>query len=205
MAEENAKNRQRKPVNENDKRSRKTKQAIRNALFRLLETKSLEQITVSEIVKTADINRSTFYFYYEDINDMFAQTEKEIFDMFTRDIVATEYTFTDKSEFIAYLTKYLDFCRENEIVCKFVTSNRCNNDLADKIKNELKKIIPDSKRIYSETDPRYYLTTFAIAGFLHTTLEWMDDGMKIGTKEMAEFLTETYLSGAAFIKVKKPF
>lgn len=200
MAEKTVRDRQRKPVNGNDKRIRRTKQNIRNALFQILERKSLDQVTVSEIVRIADINRSTFYFYYENIEDLFRQTEQEIFDLFARDIIATEFRFEKKEEFAAYLTRYLDFCKENDIVCKFVTSNRCNNELADKIREQLQKNIPNSRRIYDETDPRYYLTTFAVSAFLFTILEWMDDGMKIGTEEMARFLTETYVSGSAFVK-----
>ncbi len=203
MAEYNEQGKARRPLNENDKRIRRTKQNIRNALFRILEQKSLDQVTVSEIVRTADINRSTFYFYYEDINDLFQQTEQEIFDTFTREVVATDAKFESKEEFIAYLTRYLDFCRENYIVCKFVTSNRCNNDLADKIREQLQKTIPNSRRIYDEKDPRQYLTTFAISAFLFSILEWMDDGMRIETKEMAEFLTEAYVSGSVFVKCRR--
>ena len=188
----------------NDKRIRKTKQNIRDALFQLLENRSLDQITVSEIVKTADINRSTFYFYYEDINDLFRQTNDEVLEMFAQDIIATDFRFNSKAEFVAYLSRFLNFCRENSVICKFVTSNRCNNDIADRIYTELKKVIPDSRQSYTENDPRYYLTTFAVAGFLFSVLEWIDDGMKITTDQMAEFLSETYLCGSVFVKNKRP-
>ena len=202
MSDYYAKSKQRKPLNTGDKRIRKTKQNIRDALFQILEEKSIDKITVAEIVQRADINRSTFYFYYEDIFDLFRQTETEVFETFVRDIVATDAAFTEKKDFVAYLTKYLEFCVQNSIVCKFVTANGCNNELANRIREELKKTIPNSRGIYPETDPRYYLTTFAISGFLFSIMEWMDDGMKIAPADMAEFLTETYLSGAAFIKQK---
>ena len=200
MSDYYAKSKQRKPLNTGDKRIRKTKQNIRNALFQILEEKSVDKITVAEIVQRADINRSTFYFYYEDINDLFRQTETEVFETFVRDIVATDAAFTEKKDFVAYLTKYLEFCVQNSIVCKFVTANGCNNELANRIREELKKTIPNSRGIYPETDPRYYLTTFAISGFLFSILEWMDDGMRIAPEAMADFLTETYLSGASFVK-----
>ena len=200
MSDYYSKSKQRKPLNTGDKRIRKTKQNIRNALFELLEEKTRDKITVSEIVQKADINRSTFYFYYEDINDLFRQTETEVFETFVRDIVSTDFAFSDKKEFVSYLTKYLEFCRQNVIVCKFVTANGCNNELADKIRAELKKRIPNSRTLYDPADPRYYLTTFAISGFLYAILEWMDDGMRIAPAVMADFLTETYLSGASFIK-----
>ncbi|MBQ6421135.1 MAG: TetR/AcrR family transcriptional regulator [Clostridia bacterium] len=202
MSDYYSKSKQRKPLNTGDRRIRKTKQNIRNALFRILEKKSIDKITVAEIVQEADINRSTFYFYYEDIYDLFRQTETEVFETFVRDIVATDFAFSDKKDFVTYLTKYLEFCRQNSTVCKFVTANACNNELADRIRAELKKTIPNSRSIYDETDPRFYLTTFALSGFLFAILEWMDDGMRIAPAEMADFLTETYLSGSLFVKRK---
>ena len=200
MSDYYSKSKQRKPLNTGDKRIRKTKQNICNALFSILEEKSIDKITVSEIVQRADINRSTFYFYYEDINDLFRQTQTEVFETFVRDIVATDFAFTEKKDFVNYLTKYLEFCERNSTVCKFVTANGCNNELADKIRAELKKRIPDSRTLYPASDPRFYLTTYAISGFLFAILEWMDDGMRIAPAAMADFLTETYLSGACFIK-----
>ncbi len=203
MSDYYSKSKQRKPLNTGDKRIRKTKQAIRNALFQIMEEKSIDKITVAEIVQKADINRSTFYFYYEDINDLLRQTENEVFETFVRSIVLTSFSFSKKEEFVQYLTKYMEFCRQNYIVCKFVTANACNNELANKIRSELKKTIPNSRTLYDEDDPRFYLTTFAISGFLFAILEWMDDGMRIAPAVMAEFLTETYLNGAIFIKKDK--
>ncbi|MCR5782601.1 MAG: TetR/AcrR family transcriptional regulator [Clostridia bacterium] len=202
MKNNNPVNEYRNSKNPNDKRTRKTKLNIRNALFTLLESKSVDQITVSEIVRTADINRSTFYFYYQDIKDLFEKTESDIFEDFTNNIVATDFKFAEKKEFVLYLSKYLNFCSDNYAMCRFLTSNRCNNNLADRIMSELKKAIPNSQMIYSKGDPRYYLTTFAISGFLFAILDWMDDGMKIPATEMAEFLADTYIKGSYYIKNK---
>lgn len=45
-------------------RVRLTKQMIENALLALLEEKNLEKITVLELCKKAEVNRTTFYKYY---------------------------------------------------------------------------------------------------------------------------------------------
>ncbi len=47
-----------------DRRVRKTKKAIQDAYFRLLEKKRTEKITVAEITREADIDRKTFYLHY---------------------------------------------------------------------------------------------------------------------------------------------
>ena len=47
-----------------DKRVRKTKRAIHSAMTRLLSVKPIEEITVTELSNAAEINRKTFYSYY---------------------------------------------------------------------------------------------------------------------------------------------
>ena len=53
-----------------DRRVKRTKKALRDCLFQLLDEKSADEITVKELTSAADINRSTFYFYYKDIDDI---------------------------------------------------------------------------------------------------------------------------------------
>lgn len=63
-----------------DRRTRYSLQAIRSALFQLLEEKELKSITVTDICKRADINRGTFYKYYADVPDLFSKIELSIVD-----------------------------------------------------------------------------------------------------------------------------
>ena len=44
-----------------------TKKAIMNAFIELLNERSFEKITVTDIVNRCKINRNTFYYYYQDI------------------------------------------------------------------------------------------------------------------------------------------
>lgn len=59
-------------------RKRITDRMIRETMMELLKNEPLSQITVSKLCEKAEINRSTFYTYYSDINDLY-QTMKEQF------------------------------------------------------------------------------------------------------------------------------
>ena len=63
-----------------DRRTKYTKSVIRQALFDLLKEKPLNKITVTDICKMADINRSTFYSYYEDVYALLTQIHNELFE-----------------------------------------------------------------------------------------------------------------------------
>ena len=61
-----------------DRRVRKTKKQLRQGLAKLMETKSVKEITVKELVEEVDINRSTFYLHYTDIYQMLEKIEEEL-------------------------------------------------------------------------------------------------------------------------------
>ena len=63
-----------------DRRVRKTKAQLRAGLARLMQKKSIKEITVKELVDEVDINRSTFYLHYSDIYQMLESIETELMD-----------------------------------------------------------------------------------------------------------------------------
>ena len=50
--------------------SKLTQKAIMNAFLEILKYKTLDKITVKDIIESTEINRNTFYYYYEDIYDL---------------------------------------------------------------------------------------------------------------------------------------
>jgi AcrR family transcriptional regulator len=58
--------------------TRRTKNAFRNSLTELMKQKAITQITVTEICEKADIHRTTFYAHYNDQYDLLKQMEQEV-------------------------------------------------------------------------------------------------------------------------------
>ena len=61
-----------------DRRIIRTKKLIVDALISILKEKSVENITVSELAKKADITRATFYQYYKSPVEMLETLQNEI-------------------------------------------------------------------------------------------------------------------------------
>lgn len=53
-----------------DRRTKYTRQVMKQTLFKLLEKKSFSKITVTELCRQAEINRGTFYLHYYDMDDV---------------------------------------------------------------------------------------------------------------------------------------
>jgi AcrR family transcriptional regulator len=66
-----------------DRRVKRTRQVIRDALISLIAEKGFDAISVKEITDRADINRSTFYFHYVDKYDLLEQSIDEMLKAFT--------------------------------------------------------------------------------------------------------------------------
>ena len=60
-----------------DRRTRKTQAALHNALITLLNGKPLDQITITELTRQADVNRATFYAHYSNVYDLFRHVEED--------------------------------------------------------------------------------------------------------------------------------
>ena len=73
-----------------DKRIRRTKKILTEALIEILKEKNVMDVTVSELAKKADVTRTTFYQYYRDPVDMLEQLQDEIAEDIQKVVEATE-------------------------------------------------------------------------------------------------------------------
>ncbi len=66
-------------MKKDDKRIQKTQKMLKCALCELLMEKEIHNITISELSNKINISRSTFYFHYDDIYDLYSKLESELF------------------------------------------------------------------------------------------------------------------------------
>lgn len=98
-----------------DRRIRKTKAQLRAGLAKLMQDKSIKEITVKELVDEVDINRSTFYLHYTDIYNMLDEIEKGLLEEIIHAIDAhpiglNENTFPFIADMFSILADNKDIC-----------------------------------------------------------------------------------------------
>ena len=64
--------------NPQDRRARRTAAQIRETMLTFMETRPIHQISVSDICKTCQINRATFYDHYRDVFDLVQDMENQV-------------------------------------------------------------------------------------------------------------------------------
>jgi AcrR family transcriptional regulator len=71
--------------NSMDRRIKKSKAALKDALIQLMQKQSFKEISITDIVQLADLNRGTFYRHYQYKEDLF----NEMIDDVIKDLVAS--------------------------------------------------------------------------------------------------------------------
>ena len=103
--------------------SLKTRSLIKKTFAEMLsEKRELDKISVSELVRRADINRGTFYSHYDDIYAVAEDYENELIALFFNNAELIASTNTDKfiDLMFAYIKQnddiYKMLCKSNDFV-----------------------------------------------------------------------------------------
>ncbi len=88
-----------------DIRAKRSRDKIIDTFLKIRAKKKLEKITVTEICKSAQINKSTFYAHFHDVYDLSESLETQIVDEILSTVSSTESLFSDRKSFVVELAK----------------------------------------------------------------------------------------------------
>ena len=183
-------------MNNNDRRVKRTKKALYDALLILLKDKTINEITVTELTTKADVNRATFYFYYTDLIDMLQQIQNDAFEAFKQVIQKATISVSTIEGFTEYAERLFAYCKENESLVRFIINNDINNQLYTYIRQLMLTNIPNTKEIFGENNPAKFISNYVINAMIGVCIDWMDDGMKIPARDLAELCANVYINGS---------
>jgi len=165
----------------NNKRRRESQQRIEKAFIELLQTNGIKDITVSDIIKAAGLNRSTFYANYLDIFDLADKTRERLESEFSNLFADYDY-FNERSGAL----KMFRHIKENQLF--YQTYFRLCYDDKHLIS------IYDPKRAEQEhisVNLKYHIEFFR-NGLNAIIKLWLAGGCKESPEEMAEVLKMEY-------------
>ena len=177
---------------ENNRSVRNTKRRLYESLMKLVGKKPLNQVTVKEITEDADVNRSTFYFHYQDVSSMVVEMEDKFLQDFSVALTALEQKSHD---FIAILVR----CLENHIdLCKLLLGS--NGDMA--FVEKMKAIVAEKcSKIWKDAVPELTdveasaMDTFLIGGVMSTLQTWILSERRVPAKEITDILNRLIFDG----------
>ncbi len=165
----------------NNKRRRESQEKIEKAFIELLQSREIKDITVSDLIKLTELNRSTFYANYMDIFDLADKTRQRLESDFTNLFADYDY-FNEHTGALKMFTHI----KENQIFYK-TYFKLCYDD------QHLVSIY-DTKRAEKEqinTNLKYHIEFFR-NGLNAIIKLWLAGGCQESPEEMAQVLKAEY-------------
>ncbi|MGM9923545.1 MAG: TetR/AcrR family transcriptional regulator [Bacillus sp. (in: firmicutes)] len=153
-----------------------TKDCIAKALFKLMKQKKYEDITITDISKTAGISRVTYYRNYNSKEEIITYYLDELAYQFEQE---NKHLDPKKDMYLCILTFFQYWIKHREyLLC--LCEAKLTYVLLEHINKSISIFSTNAKQKYEA----YYL-----AGAIHNTLfEWIKGGTKESAEEMATFL-----------------
>lgn len=165
----------------NNKRRRESVEKMEKAMVSMLQTRELNQITVSDICKETGLNRSTFYANFMDIfhlaDSLRQKLEQEFSDLFAGYDYYNEHTgaqrmFTHIKENQLFYKTYFKLCYDSSHLISVYDPKR-------------------AKLEFENRNIQYHIEFFR-NGLNAIIKMWLADGCRESPKEMAEILKAEY-------------
>lgn len=165
----------------NNKRRRESQEKIEKAFVALLQTREIKEISVSDLINTTGLNRSTFYANYADIFDLADKTRVRLENDFTH--LFADYDYLNEHSGALRMFTHI---RENQLFYKTYF-----------------KLCYDDKHLVSVYDPKWaekehidcnlkYHIEFFRNGLNAIIKLWLAGGCQETPEEMAEVLKVEY-------------
>lgn len=165
-----------------------TKKLLQEGLLRLLEQKSLDKISVTELCRESGINRATFYNHYNSPHDLLTSIEAKLVTGL-KEIINSPKTADNLHDHLeALCTYFYDNGRTILIL------HNCNAD------RELTKSLYEYNldfhgfRLKTKYSPNiqpeaiHLISVYFYTGCYNLALEWLQKGIPATPKEIAELL-----------------
>lgn len=166
----------------------RTKDELGRILKNQLQTKSLDKITVISIVEECGINRQTFYYHFQDINDLCKWT-------FGRELktIISENRYEDNWQGGCLAT--MEYIRENKDIVKNIMSSVDRRKLENALKGGADYIMTQvvneaAKGMNVSEEDKVFIVKFYRSIFIGLIMDWVDLGMKEDPEIIVNRLTK---------------
>ena len=165
----------------NNRRRKESQAKIERAFIELLQTREIKDITVSVLIKTTKLNRSTFYANYIDIFDLADKTREKLEKEFSNLFADYDY-FNERTGALKMFTHI----KENQIFYK-TYFKLCYDDKFLISTYDVKR----AEKEHLDGNLKYHIEFFR-NGLNAIIKLWLAGGCQEAPEEMAEVLKQEY-------------
>lgn len=156
-----------------DRRIRKTRAQLQNGLAKLMKTKSINEITVKELVDEVDINRSTFYLHYTDIYNLLEDIENRLMDEILR-VIDSHKNVTDGG-LLSIFTDIFTIIDANRDICSALIGEKGDMAFVQRMEDIIAShgVHDLMNKFMLPERPIHYMISFSMSGCIGMLKEWL--------------------------------
>lgn len=168
-----------------DLRITKTKAALTNAFYTMLEKMTLEEITVNDLCEQAEVRRATFYKHFNDKNDFITYIVKDVRESFEKEVFDTQ---TDLYPTKEYYHKYVEalmtyLLKRNDAIRNIVLSSARPTLIevfAKQNLNDTKRLLEKSQQVGMKliSTPNV-VASMLVGGTTRAIVDWFEDENRV--------------------------
>lgn len=169
-----------------------TKAKLAKILKEKMQKKPLGKITVSELTQEADVNRKTFYYYFEDINALLKWT-------FEEEALGVVRRLEDDMSYVEAIHFVIDYIEENDSVLSSAKGSLgiegIKRFLYQDALNITQKLINDSEKergISLDPDYGHFLSVFLTNAIVGILLERIGSKTTVNRENIIAYLSRIF-------------
>ncbi|WP_019639670.1 TetR/AcrR family transcriptional regulator [Paenibacillus fonticola] len=172
-----------------DKRSIRSKEQLKEALFELLYEKEWRQITIQHLTKKAKLNRSTFYQHYENKYDLLVQNIDDLFQSLKESVLSTSIDNSSADTIsYAYLLAFYRHLKEQSYYFKVILNRGYELDIMELFSDIVQEAMGQVVDVQQAIDgvPAEIHWRYSIAAHFSVASWWLQNDLPYSPEFMAE-------------------
>lgn len=179
---------------EQDRRIGKTREAIKDAMFSMLQEKQYSKITIQDIIDRANVGRSTFYSHFETKEDLLfccIENQLEMLNQYIVDYIERE----GNSPKLLSVVELFEHIKENNKIMKGLMKADSSDIFFEKVQAYWNSKIEENlkSKMSEDTVPRIPLVILAnhiSSTLIHLLKWWMNNKMPYTSAQMDQYFQE---------------
>ena len=167
-----------------NQRIRLSKTMLKTALIELLKNQPIEKITIYELCKQAEINRTTFYKYYGNQYDLLENIQNDLFDDLEK------YLLSDTTSELSALQRVMEYLDSEREMCRVLINSVSEQAFAQKLFGlpAVSTLLGKHIGSHYSAAQKEYISTFICHGGYSIIRKWLNKENREPPEEIAPLI-----------------
>ncbi len=181
-------------MNKQPERTARTKRNLADAFWSTAEEKGIRRVTVSDVTKSAGLNRGTFYEYYTDIPSLTEEAEEEILSEL-RQQMKTALAALGQNDPQSILARGLEIFSRYDSRIFLLLGEKGDPNFRRKLQREAASILSETGSGTEKLLDQDYVIAFISSAFIGVLQYWHESGRPIGVEKLLGILQRLGFTG----------